>query len=177
MSRIANQPVELPSGVQVTVDGGAVTVKGGKGTLMHRLHPAVAFTQEDGMLKFAPRRGVANADAQAGTARAVVNNMVKGVSEGFERRLTLVGVGYRAQVQGQHLNLVLGYSHPVDFAIPQDITVETPSPTEVVIRGVDKQKVGQVAAIVRGYRPPEPYKGKGIRYSDELVVPKEAKKK
>jgi large subunit ribosomal protein L6 len=177
MSRIANQPVELPSGVQVTVDGGAVTVKGGKGALEHRLHPAVELTQEDGVLKFAPRRGVPEADAQAGTARAVLNNMVKGVSEGFEKRLTLVGVGYRAQVQGQTLNLALGYSHPVNFAIPQGITIEAPTPTEVVIRGIDKQQVGQVAAIVRGYRPPEPYKGKGIRYSDEMVVRKEAKKK
>ena len=177
MSRIANQPVQIPSGVEVRVDGQAVTVKGSKGTLEHILNPAVELSQEENVLKLAPRISAPNADAQAGTARAVINNMVKGVSEGFERRLALVGIGYRARIQGKNLHLTLGYSHPIDFPIPEGIGIEAPSPTEIVVKGIDKQKVGQVAAIIRGYRAPEPYKGKGIRYSDEMVVRKEAKKK
>ena len=177
MSRVANQPVQVPSGVDVREDGRNVTVKGSKGTLEHVLHPAVELSQEQSVLKFTARGDFANGDAQSGTARALISNMVRGVSEGFERRLSLVGIGYRAQAQGKKLNLTLGYSHPISFTAPDGISIETPSPTEIVVTGVDKQQVGQVAAIIRGYRPPEPYKGKGIRYSDEHVVRKEAKKK
>ncbi len=177
MSRVAKQPIEIPTGVEVSVAGRSVTVKGKKGNMRHELHPGVQMTQEGNVLSFSSQKGAAGADAQAGTARALINNMIKGVSGGFERKLTLVGVGYRAQAKGNVLNLSLGYSHPVDYQVPDGISVETPTPTEVVVKGVDKQKVGQVAAIIRSYRPPEPYKGKGIRYADELVVRKEAKKK
>ncbi len=177
MSRVAKQPVNIPSGVEVSVDGRSVTIKGKKGSMQHELHPGVDMQRKDDLLSFTPRKDVAKANAQAGTARAVVNNIIKGVSEGFDRKLTLVGVGYRAQAKGNVLNLTLGYSHPIEYQLPQGITVETPTPTEIVVKGADKQMVGQVAAIIRGYRPPEPYKGKGIRYSDEMVVRKEAKKK
>ena len=177
MSRVANQPVVFPSGVEVAVDGRSVMVKGPKGVLRHELHPAVEISQTDNVLSFAPRAGQPNADAQAGTARALLSNMVKGVSDGFEKKLQLVGVGYRAQAKGQVLNLSLGFSHPVEFSIPDGVTVETPSQTEILVKGIDKQRVGQVAAIIRSFRPPEPYKGKGVRYADELVVRKEAKKK
>ncbi len=177
MSRIAKQPIEIPTGVEVAVDGRSLTVKGKKGSLQHELHPAVDLQQADNVLSFLPREGVAGGHAQTGTARALVSNMVKGVSEGFDRKLTLVGVGYRAQAQGKVLNLTLGYSHPIEYQLPEDIEVETPTPTEILVKGIDKQKVGQVAAIIRGYRPPEPYKGKGVRYADEMVVRKEAKKK
>ncbi len=177
MSRIAKQPIEIPAGVEVAVDGRSVTVKGKKGSLQHELHPAVELQRTDNVLSFLPREGAAGGNAQAGTARALMNNMVKGVSEGFERKLNLVGVGYRAQAKGQALQLTLGYSHPIDYELPEGIAVETPTPTEILVKGIDKQKVGQVAAIIRGYRPPEPYKGKGVRYADEMVVRKEAKKK
>lgn len=170
-------PIELPSGVEIEIDGQALTVKGGKGSLEHEVHPAVELVRDGNVLSFGPRDGAQNADALAGTTRALVANMVTGVSQGFERKLTLVGVGYRAQVSGAVLNLTLGYSHPIEFPIPSGISIETPSQTEVVVRGVDKQQVGQVAAIIRGFRGPEPYKGKGVRYSDEVVVRKEAKKK
>ena len=177
MSRVAKQPIEIPSGVEVAVEGRSVTVKGNKGSLRHELHPGVDLQRADNVLSFSPRKGLAGGYAQAGTARALLSNMVKGVSEGFERRLVLVGVGYRAQAKGQVLQLTLGYSHPIDYQLPEGIAVETPTPTEIVVKGIDKQKVGQVAAIIRGYRSPEPYKGKGVRYADEMVVRKEAKKK
>jgi len=177
MSRVAKKPITVGAGVTVTIDGQNVTVKGGKGTLSLRLHPDVAVSQDAGVLTVRPANEGVNAWAQAGTARAVLSNMVQGVSKGFERRLNLVGVGYRAQAKGRTLGLSLGFSHPVDYEVPEGVNVETPSQTEIVITGADRQKVGQVAADIRRYRPPEPYKGKGIRYSDEQVVRKEAKKK
>ena len=177
MSRVANNPVVLPSGVDVTISGQSVSVKGTGGSLSHQVHPAVEVIQEDQVIKFAPRKGEANSDALSGTTRALVNNMVVGVSQGFEKKLQLVGVGYRAQVQGKNLNLTLGFSHPVEFPVPEGITIETPSQTEILVKGIDKQKVGQVAANIRAYRPPEPYKGKGVKYADEHIVRKEAKKK
>jgi len=176
MSRIANSPVSIPSGVEVQLEGRDVTVKGSKGTLHHKLHSLVEVTQEDGVLRVTANDRSKNAVALSGTSRSILDNMVQGVSAGFEKRLQINGVGYRAQVAGNNLNLTLGFSHPVDYAIPEGISIETPSPTEVVIKGVDKQKVGQVAANIRAYRPPEPYKGKGVRYADEHVVRKEAKK-
>ncbi|MBN4079434.1 50S ribosomal protein L6 [Beggiatoa alba] len=177
MSRVANNPISIPAGVEVALSGQSVTVKSAKGELSFNAHAAVEISQQDSVLRFAPRDSAGSSNALAGTTRALVNNMVKGVSEGFEKRLTLVGVGYRAQAQGKALNLSLGFSHPVVFDVPAGITVETPSQTEVIIKGIDKQKVGQVAADIRSYRPPEPYKGKGIRYSDEHVIRKQAKKK
>lgn len=174
MSRIAKNPITLPKGVELKVSGQAIEVKGPKGSLSMELHPTVEMTEADGQLHFKP---VTEADMpMAGTMRALVNNMVTGVSDGFEKRLALVGVGYRAAVQGKKLNLQLGFSHPVDHEIPDGVSVECPSQTEIVISGSDKQKVGQVAAEVRAYRPPEPYKGKGVRYADERVIMKEAKK-
>lgn len=178
MSRVAKNPVSIPQGVDVTISGGQVTVKGPKGTLAHEIHPAVEVTQEATTLRFAPRKSESKDSwALAGTTRALLNNLVTGVRDGFERKLSLVGVGYRAQAQGRVLNLSLGFSHAVAFAIPEGITIETPSQTEVVVKGIDKQLVGQVAAQIRALRPPEPYKGKGVRYADERIVMKEAKKK
>jgi large subunit ribosomal protein L6 len=177
MSRVAKNPIPLPKGVEVSVTGRTVTVKGGKGSLSFVLHDAVEVAQDDGALQVSARNGDAGARAQSGTARAVLNNMVTGVSTGFERRLTIQGVGYRAQAQGRALNLQLGFSHPVEYQLPEGIQAQTPSQTEIVITGVDKQQVGQVAAEIRGFRPPEPYKGKGVRYADERVRQKEAKKK
>jgi large subunit ribosomal protein L6 len=177
MSRIAKAPVELPAGVEVTLNGQEITVKGSKGTLSRTINEAVQVAQEENTLTTNPRDGFDNGWAQAGTARAVINNMVIGVSQGYERKLLLQGVGYRAQAQGSKLNLTLGFSHPVVHEMPQGITVETPSQTEVVLKGTDKVLIGQVAADIRGYRPPEPYKGKGVRYADEVVRRKEAKKK
>jgi large subunit ribosomal protein L6 len=177
MSRIAKQPVELPKGVEVNQSSGELVVKGPKGELKLSVNPEVEIKTEDGKLTFAARSGSRFARAMSGTTRSLVNNMVTGVSEGFERKLELVGVGYRAKAQGKKLNLTLGFSHPVDHEMPEGVTVETPSQTEIFVRGIDKQKVGQVAADIRSYRPPEPYKGKGVRYSDEHVVRKEAKKK
>jgi large subunit ribosomal protein L6 len=177
MSRVAKKPIPVAAGVNVAIDGRNVTVKGGKGSLSLLLHPDVTVAQEDGALTVRPAVESVGAWAQAGTARAVLNNMVRGVSQGFERRLNLVGVGYRAQAKGRTLGLSLGFSHPVDYAVPDGVNVETPTQTEIVITGADRQKVGQVAADIRRYRPPEPYKGKGIRYSDEQVLRKEAKKK
>jgi len=177
MSRVANNPVQIPSGVEVTLAGQLVKVKGAKGELNHEIHVAVEVSQQDSMLTFAARNTEQSSNALAGTTRALLNNMVVGVSQGFEKKLTLVGVGYRAQAQGKKLNLSLGFSHPVEYEMPEGISVETPSQTEIVVAGVDKQKVGQVAANIRAYRPPEPYKGKGVRYTDEHVVRKEAKKK
>ena len=177
MSRVAKAPVAIPAGVDVAIDGQEVTVKGTKGTLSRIFNDSVEVVAEDQELRSVPREGMANAIAQAGTARALLNNMVIGVTQGFERKLTLVGVGYRAQAQGSKLNLSLGFSHPVEFEVPAGVTVETPTQTEVVVKGADKQLVGQVAANIRAYRKPEPYKGKGVRYSDEQVRRKEAKKK
>ncbi|TRW47885.1 50S ribosomal protein L6 [Aliidiomarina halalkaliphila] len=177
MSRVAKAPVAIPAGVDVAVNGQEVTVKGAKGALTRVFNDAVEIVSADQELRTTPREGVANAIAQAGTARALLNNMVIGVTQGFERKLNLVGVGYRAQAQGSKLNLSLGFSHPVEYAVPAGVTVETPTQTEVVVKGADKQLVGQVAANIRAYRKPEPYKGKGVRYSDEQVRRKEAKKK
>lgn len=177
MSRIAKDPIKLPNGVEATIAGQDVSVKGAKGQMAVKIHAAVKIDQADGELRFAPAGEIVNGWAQAGTARAVVQNLVTGVSQGFERRLQLVGVGYRAQAQGRTLNLALGFSHPVNYAVPEGIEVETPTQTEIIVRGMDKQLVGQVSAEIRAYRPPEPYKGKGVRYSDEQVRRKESKKK
>jgi len=177
MSRIANKPVEIPSGVEVNVSGQTISVKGKNGKLSLEVNEKVAVKQEDNVLQFSGREGVADSVAMAGTMRSLTNNLVIGVSEGFEKKLTLIGVGYRAQAQGNVLNLTLGFSHPVNYKLPEGITAETPSQTEIVIKGSDKQKVGQAAAEIRAFRPPEPYKGKGVRYSDERVIRKEAKKK
>ena len=177
MSRIANNPVALPSGVEIKIDGQRISVKGGKGTMEMDVHSDVEVKQEDNVLTFAPRGGSKQAKALSGTMRALVNNMVVGVSDGFERRLQLQGVGYRAQAQGKKLNLQLGFSHPVEYDLPEGITAETPSQTEIVISGTNNQLVGQVSAEIRAFRPPEPYKGKGVRYADERVRRKEAKKK
>lgn len=177
MSRIAKYPVVLPKGVDVTLGAGAITVKGPLGTLSQRINAAVVVERDGETLTCKGVAGKADASAQSGTMRALLNNMVIGVTKGFERRLTLVGVGYRAQAQGNKLNLTVGYSHPVEHVMPTGVKVETPSLTEILIKGIDKQLVGQVAAEVRAYRKPEPYKGKGIRYADERVVLKETKKK
>lgn len=177
MSRVAKNPITIPGGVEVTIKNQNVSVKGPKGTLAREINDLVAIKQEDNVLTFAPAAEAPGAWAQAGTARALLNNMVTGVTQGFEKKLQLVGVGYRAQAQGKTLNLTLGFSHPVNFAVPEGITIETPSQTEILVKGTDKQAVGQVAANIRGYRPPEPYKGKGVRYADERIVLKEAKKK
>ena len=177
MSRIAKAPIELPSGVDVSIAGQDVTVKGKNGTLSISLNDAVAVNQAENVLTFEPREGASDGWAQAGTARAIVNNMVTGVASGFEKKLTLIGVGYRAQVQGSSVNLSLGFSHPVIYNLPQGVTAEAPSQTEIVLKSADRQLLGQVAAEIRALRPPEPYKGKGVRYSDEYVRRKEAKKK
>ena len=177
MSRIANSPVAIPASVEIREDGQQLMVKGPKGALEHRVHNLVQVNREEGELKVSSRDGSKQANALAGTTRSLLNNMVIGVSEGFERKLELVGVGYRAQARGKVLNLTLGFSHPVDYTIPEGVTAETPSQTEILIKGSDKQQVGQVAAEIRAFRPPEPYKGKGVRYSDEIVIRKEAKKK
>ena len=177
MSRVAKNPVALPKGVEVTISAGQVTVKGPLGALSQQFGGNVTIEREGDTLVFAPRQGAANAHAMSGTVRAIVNNMVNGVSKGFEKKLTLVGVGYRAQAQGDKLNLSLGFSHPVVHQMPAGVKVETPTQTEILIKGIDKQQVGQVAAEVRAYRQPEPYKGKGVRYADEVIVLKETKKK
>lgn len=177
MSRVAKAPVAVASGVTVTINGQSVEVKGSKGTLTHELHPAVTVEQNDGVITVKPADNEKQSWAQAGTARALINNMITGVSDGFEKKLTLIGVGYRAQAKGKSLDLSLGFSHPVVYELPEGVTAETPSQTEIVIKGFDKQKVGQVAAEIRSFRPPEPYKGKGVRYTDEYVIRKEAKKK
>ncbi|MEF8723803.1 MAG: 50S ribosomal protein L6 [Candidatus Accumulibacter phosphatis] len=177
MSRVAKKPIVLPQGVAVDLSSDRISVKGPLGSLEFASHPAVTVTLEDGSLSCKAVVGVAESVAMSGTMRAVVANMVTGVSAGFERKLNLVGVGYRAQVQGDTLNLTLGFSHPVAYKLPGGVTATTPTQTEIVIKGVDRQLVGQVAAEVRAYRPPEPYKGKGVRYVDEVVVIKETKKK
>ena len=177
MSRIAKAPIELPSGVDVNIVGQHVTVKGKNGSLSISLNEAVAVSQGDSALTFEPREGASDGWAQAGTARAIINNMVTGVADGFEKKLTLIGVGYRAQVQGSSVNLTLGFSHPVVFKLPHGVTAETPSQTEIVLKSADKQLLGQVAAEIRAFRPPEPYKGKGIKERNQFVLRKEGKKK
>jgi len=177
MSRIAKSPISLPAGAEIKIDGSVVSVKGAKGDLKQTFNSIVKIELSDGVVTVAPKVESTEGWAQAGTARAVINNMVTGVTQGFEKKLQLVGVGYRAKAQGKTLNLSLGFSHPVDYALPEGVTAETPSNTEIVIKGADKQAVGQVAAEVRAYRPPEPYKGKGVKYADEWILRKEAKKK
>ncbi len=177
MSRVANSPVTVPSGVDVAFNGQHLTVKGSKGALEFTVHDKVEVKQEDAVLTFAARDGAKQSRALAGTTRALVNNMVAGVSVGFEKKLQLLGVGYRAKAAGNTLNLTLGFSHPVDYTIPEGVSVETPTQTEIVLKSADKQLLGKVAAEVRAFRPPEPYKGKGVRYADERVLRKEAKKK
>ena len=177
MSRVANSPVELPKGVEVTLGGSEISIKGAKGTLAMPINAQVEVKHEDNVLTFAARTGDTFARAMSGTTRALVNNMVTGVSTGFETKLELVGVGYRAQVQGSKINLTLGFSHPVVYELPEGVSAETPSQTEVLLKSSDKQKLGQAAAEIRAYRPPEPYKGKGVRISGEHVRRKEAKKK
>ena len=176
MSRIAKYPIPLPKGVEVSL-GEQIVVKGPLGSLQLRAAPGVEVLSQDGQLVCKALDGSRQSNAMSGTMRALLANMLNGVSKGFEKKLNLVGVGYRAQVQGSALNLSLGFSHPVVHKTPVGIKVETPSQTEIVIRGIDRQMVGQVAADVRGYRPPEPYKGKGVRYADEVVILKETKKK
>jgi len=177
MSRVANNPVSLPSGVEVKLDGQALAVKGGKGSLELAVHNLVEVQLGDGVITFAARNSSKESRAMSGTIRSLVSNMVTGVNEGFEKKLQLNGVGYRAKATGKTLNLTLGFSHPVDYDLPEGIVAETPSQTEIVIKGIDKQAVGQVAAEIGAFRPPEPYKGKGVRYADEHVRRKEAKKK
>ncbi|MBT8144747.1 MAG: 50S ribosomal protein L6 [Gammaproteobacteria bacterium] len=177
MSRVAKLPVPVPKGVDVNIQGDQVTIKGGKESLQLDVHRQVRIEQNDGELQVVANDGSRHAIALAGTTRALLANMVTGVSKGFERKLELKGVGYRAAVQGKKLNLVLGFSHPVEHEIPEGISIECPTQTEIVIKGADKQRVGQVAANIRAYRPPDAYKGKGVRYSDEQIILKEAKKK
>ena len=177
MSRVGKMPIPVPKGVDVAITAEQISVKGSLGTLARPLHSLVAIKNDNGTLTFAPADESAAANAMSGTMRALVNNMVNGVSKGFEKKLTLVGVGFRAQAQGQKLNLQIGFSHPVVKDMPAGIKVECPTQTEIVIKGTDRQVVGQIAAEVRAIRPPEPYKGKGIRYADERVSLKETKKK
>ena len=177
MTRIAKQPIQVDKSVELTFTHALLTAKGKLGVLSFPIHPAVDVKQEGDLLLVTPKQHVTNASAMAGTTRAILSNIINGVSNGFVRKLNLVGVGYRAQAQGKELNLTLGFSHPVVFTIPDGIIIETPSQTEIVIKGIDNQLVGQVAATIRRYRPPEPYKGKGVRYSDEKIILKEAKKK
>jgi len=176
MSRIAKAPISVPKGIAVEISGQEVKVEGGKGKLSWSVHPKVRVTRDNGELKVDPVEETKESWALAGTTRALINNMVIGCGDGFERKLTLVGVGYRAQAKDKVLNLSLGFSHPIDYPLPEGIRITTPSPTEIVVSGVDKQLVGQVASEIRGFRPPEPYKGKGVRYADEQVLRKEAKK-
>ena len=177
MSRVGKMPVTVPAGVDVTLKADQISVKGSGGTLSLAQNALVKIVSEGGKLSFTPANDSREANAMSGTMRQLVNNMVTGVSKGFEKKLTLVGVGFKAQAQGSKLNLAVGFSHPVNKDMPAGITVATPAPTEIVIKGADRQRVGQVAAEIRAIRPPEPYKGKGIRYADETVVIKETKKK
>ena len=177
MSRIANNPVPVPSGVEVTIDGPDLNVKGTKGALQLTLHGLVSIAREEDVLLLKAVGPTQQATALAGTFRSLVSNMVQGVSEGYQKQLELQGVGYRAKAEGNNVNLTLGFSHPINYALPEGVTAETPTQTEIIISGADKQRVGQVAAEIRDFRPPEPYKGKGVRYADERVFRKEAKKK
>ena len=177
MSRVAKAPVSIPNGVEVKLDGSNMTVKGSGGLLSYKIHDVVTVEINDNVIQVKWDEAIKKASAQAGTARASINNMVKGVSTGFEKKLTLIGVGYRAQVKGSKLTLALGFSNPVVYEVPKGITVEAASQTELLVKGCDIQQVGQVASEIRAFRPPEPYKGKGVRYTDEYVARKEAKKK
>ena len=177
MSRVAKNPVSIPSGVEVKLDGCNMTVKGSGGLLSYKIHDDVAVEVNDNVIQVKWDDAIKKANAQAGTTRASINNMVKGVTAGFEKKLTLIGVGYRAQVKGSKLTLALGFSNPVEYEVPKGITVEATSQTELLVKGSDIQQVGQVASEIRAFRPPEPYKGKGVRYTDEYVARKEAKKK
>jgi len=168
--------VNIPAGVDISISGNTVRVKGSKGELVHRVHDQVKVTKDESLIRISVNNTSKFAKALSGTTRALLQNMVTGVTDGFEKKLDIVGVGYRAQVQGQTLNLTLGFSHPVMFEIPDGISIETPSQTEIVVKGIDKQQVGQVAADIRAYRLPEPYKGKGVKYTGERIVRKEAKK-
>jgi len=177
MSRIAKMPISVPSGHEILLGSGEIRVKGPKGELAMQIHSIVEISHEDGELTCKAREGSAGSLAQVGTTRSLIANMVLGVGEGFEKELQLVGIGYRAQLQGGTLVLSLGFSHQIEYICPKGISIETPSPTRIVVRGIDKQRVGQTAAEIRAYRPPEPYKGKGVRYAGEIVARKEAKKK
>jgi large subunit ribosomal protein L6 len=177
MSRVGKQPVAIPAGVDVSIKDDQISVKGTGGTLQLTLNSLVKIENQAGKMSFAPANESREADAMSGTMRQLVNNMVVGVTKGFEKKLNLVGVGYKAQATGAKLNLAVGYSHPVNFDMPAGITVATPTPTEILLKGADRQRVGQIAAEIRAVRPPEPYKGKGIRYSDEKITIKETKKK
>lgn len=177
MSRVAKSPIKPPKGVEIKMDGQRLSVKGPKGAIDYEIHPSVSVENKEEGLSFSMADPKATSMAMAGTMRALVNNLVVGVSKGFERKLELVGVGYRAQAKGKTLDLTLGFSHPVNYLPPDGITIETPSQTEIVVKGIDKQVVGQVCAEIRAYRPPEPYKGKGVKYADEVILRKEAKKK
>ncbi len=177
MSRIGKMPVTVPAGVEVALGADNISVKGAGGTLLLANNALVSVKNDAGKLSFSPANDSREANAMTGTLRQLVNNMVVGVTKGFEKKLNLVGVGYKAQATGTKLNLVVGYSHPVNFDMPVGIKVETPLPTEIIIKGADRQRVGQIAAEIRATRPPEPYKGKGIRYSDEKITIKETKKK
>ncbi|MCF6775797.1 50S ribosomal protein L6 [Thiotrichales bacterium 19X7-9] len=177
MSRIARRPVSIPTGTSVEIKGNDLTVKGAKGVLSRAFNPLVRIVENDNQIQVEAVNNSKEAKTQSGTARALLNNMVVGVSQGFEKKLQLVGVGYRAKAQGKQVNLTLGFSHPINHSLPEGVTVETPSQTEIVLKSADKQLLGQAASDIRGYRPPEPYKGKGVRYADERIVTKEAKKK
>jgi large subunit ribosomal protein L6 len=177
MSRVGKAAVAIPQGVEVAINNGVISAKGALGDLTVSLSPLVQVSHADGKLSFVAVDSTAAASAMSGTLRQLVNNMVNGVTKGFEKKLNLIGVGYKAAASGNKLNLAVGYSHPVDFVMPEGITVATPTPTEIVVKGADRQRVGQIASEIRAVRPPEPYKGKGIRYSDEKVVIKETKKK
>lgn len=177
MSRIANSPITIPPNVTFNVVDNTVSIKGGKGEFSYLVHNDIEVKVDDQVIRIKPRKNKKNIIMVAGTTRALINNMITGVDVGFQKKLTLVGVGYRAQIKGSVLNLTLGFSHPVEYQVPDGISIETPSQTEILVMGSDKQKVAQVAADIRAFRPPEPYKGKGIRYTDEFVVRKEAKKK
>lgn len=177
MSRVGKNPIKVPSGVTVNLNGNTISIKGSKGLLEREIHEAVKVKYADNVILFEPNGEIDIADALAGTTRAIVYNMVQGVSEGFTRELQLIGTGYKAQAKGSVLNLSLGHSHPIDYRVPTGITIETPSPTEIVIKGIDKELLGQVCADIIAFRPPEPYKGKGVRYKGQVIILKEAKKK
>jgi len=177
MSRVAKSPVSIPKGVEVSFADNVIKVKGAKGELSHQLHSLVVVDQDEAAINIKVAKESKSAWAQAGTARSLINNMITGVADGFQKKLQLNGVGYRAESKGKSLNLTLGFSHPVVFQVPEGLEITTPSQTEIIVSGIDKQLVGQAAANIRAYRPPEPYKGKGVRYSDEYVRRKEAKKK
>jgi len=177
MSRVAKIPVSVPKGVDISLDKNLIKIKGAKGELSHQIHELVDVKNQDGSLEIQVYKDIKQAWVQAGTVRALLNNMIIGVTKGFEKKLQLNGVGYRAEAKGKSLNLTLGFSHPVVFQVPDGLEVSTPSQTEIIVKGISKQQVGQVASDIRGFRPPEPYKGKGVRYSNENVRRKEAKKK